>query len=88
LDNTGPAIPFIHLQGRSAGWMTTNPNVIAIISFEPYSGFRHLIRIVGGLRTSPNFQSSLFTSVIFPSSQPVSATGQLAGTIRHRRAPV
>ncbi len=38
---TGPAILFTHSQGGGPGWLTAikNPNVKAIIAFEPGSGF-------------------------------------------------
>lgn len=41
LDNTGPAILFTHSQGGGPGWLTAikNPNVKAIVAFEPGSGF-------------------------------------------------
>ncbi|MEG1767224.1 MAG: alpha/beta fold hydrolase [Comamonas sp.] len=41
LDKTGPAILFTHSQGGGPGWLTAikNPNVKAIVAFEPGSGF-------------------------------------------------
>jgi pimeloyl-ACP methyl ester carboxylesterase len=38
---TGPAILFTHSQGGGPGWLTAirNPNVRAIVAFEPGSGF-------------------------------------------------
>lgn len=40
-DKTGPAILFTHSQGGGPGWLTAirNPNVKAIVAFEPGSGF-------------------------------------------------
>lgn len=40
-DRTGPAILFTHSQGGGPGWLTAikNPNVKAIVAFEPGSGF-------------------------------------------------
>lgn len=40
-DRTGPAILFSHSQGGGPGWLTAirNPNVKAIVAFEPGSGF-------------------------------------------------
>ncbi len=40
-DRTGPAILFTHSQAGGPGWLTAirNPNVRAIVSFEPGSGF-------------------------------------------------
>lgn len=40
-DRTGPAILFTHSQGGGSGWLTAikNPNVKAIVAFEPGSGF-------------------------------------------------
>ncbi len=37
----GPAILFTHSQGGGPGWLTAikNPNVKAIVAFEPGSGF-------------------------------------------------
>lgn len=41
LVRTGPAILFTHSQGGGPGWLTAirNPNVKAIVAFEPGSGF-------------------------------------------------
>lgn len=41
LDKTGPAILFTHSQGGGPGWLAAikNPNVKAIVAFEPGSGF-------------------------------------------------
>ncbi|HMN75675.1 MAG TPA: alpha/beta fold hydrolase [Burkholderiaceae bacterium] len=41
LAKTGPAILFTHSQGGGPGWLTAikNPNVKAIVAFEPGSGF-------------------------------------------------
>ncbi|MHA4870003.1 alpha/beta fold hydrolase [Duganella sp. PWIR1] len=41
LSKTGPAILFTHSQGGGPGWLTAikNPNVKAIVAFEPGSGF-------------------------------------------------
>jgi pimeloyl-ACP methyl ester carboxylesterase len=41
LDKTGPAILFTHSQGGGPAWLTAikNPNVKAIVAFEPGSGF-------------------------------------------------
>ncbi|HUD33275.1 MAG TPA: alpha/beta fold hydrolase [Variovorax sp.] len=41
LTTTGPAILFTHSQGGGPGWLTAikNPNVRAIVAFEPGSGF-------------------------------------------------
>ena len=41
VDKTGPAILFTHSQGGGPGWLTAikNPNVKAIVAFEPGSGF-------------------------------------------------
>ncbi len=41
LTRTGPAILFTHSQGGGPGWLTAikNPNVRAIVAFEPGSGF-------------------------------------------------
>ena len=40
-DRTGPGILFTHSQGGGPGWLTAirNPNVKAIVAFEPGSGF-------------------------------------------------
>jgi pimeloyl-ACP methyl ester carboxylesterase len=40
-DRTGPAILFTHSQGGGPGWLTAikNPNVKAVVAFEPGSGF-------------------------------------------------
>lgn len=40
-DRTGPGILFTHSQGGGPGWLTAirNPNVEAIVAFEPGSGF-------------------------------------------------
>lgn len=40
-EKTGPAILFTHSQGGGPGWLTAikNPNVKAIVAFEPGSGF-------------------------------------------------
>ncbi|WP_246245779.1 alpha/beta hydrolase [Mesorhizobium zhangyense] len=41
IDRSGPAILFTHSQGGGPGWLTAikNPNVKAIVAFEPGSGF-------------------------------------------------
>ena len=40
-DRTGPGILFTHSQGGGPGWLTAirNPNVKAVVAFEPGSGF-------------------------------------------------